>query len=204
MVRLSNLIFTSGVLAHSWLDCIGYDVPYYGGPQYFTEEFYDYCAGYGRGYPGRMNTDINTIYTVEVIGHGQPDPATTQVCGAFGSSSQYSERFPMLKTKAGTTLKFWYQLDNHRGDTTVHIVGYGVPGKQIITYADQTNATDQLKYPFTQNCLDITNDNSWCTALWTLPSAMEPGVYSYVWNWHLDSTEEGEEYNTCFDILIEE
>ncbi|KAJ9051540.1 hypothetical protein DSO57_1019349 [Entomophthora muscae] len=202
MVKLGWIALVGGVVGHSWLDCIGFDIPYHGGPQFFSNDFYKYCAGFGRGYPGRENRDINTIYTVAVVGRGKPNPETTRVCGAVGSTMQYSSRFPMLKTKAGTRLKFWYQLDNHRENTMVHIIGSNQPWRQISTYADQLRAGDVFAYPFTQNCINLSNDNSWCTAIWTLPSYMPPGIYSYVWNWRMDSTAEGEEYNTCFDIEI--
>ncbi|KAJ2894881.1 hypothetical protein IWW38_002453, partial [Coemansia aciculifera] len=39
------------VLAHSWVDCVKYD------------PINQVCLGYPRGYPGRQNVNINTLYT---------------------------------------------------------------------------------------------------------------------------------------------
>ncbi|KAI0224924.1 hypothetical protein L0F63_005767 [Massospora cicadina] len=192
--------------SHSWLDCIGWDVPYHGGVQFFSSDFYvEYCKGYGRGYPGRFNRFINDIYSTQVVGRGGNDPASVRVCGSTAQTLNYSSEFPMLVANPGQTIKLWYQMDNHyRPATTFNVFTFGVPGKTIDTYADQLNATKVLKHPFaeTQNCYDVAFPNTWCWAFWTIPSDWTPGTYSFLWNWPWDGNPIGEEFNTCFDIDV--
>ncbi|KAJ9051542.1 hypothetical protein DSO57_1003891 [Entomophthora muscae] len=204
MIGFHVLLVIGGVVAHSWLDCIGLDKPYIGTSVTFSQGFYENnCVGFGRGYPGRENRRVNDIYTNLVELRGLPDPSSKRVCGATGQTPQYSETFPMTTAQAGTTLKLWYQLSGHRSSTPVRIYRFKAPEQEEATYADQMEATLMLSHPFNQNCLDFNHDNTWCWAVWILPDDLEAGVHSFMWSWAFDQNPPGEEYNTCFDIEIE-
>ncbi|KAJ9051601.1 hypothetical protein DSO57_1003154 [Entomophthora muscae] len=200
------LCFISVSLAHSWLDCIGVPKEYKGPVQFFTKQFYDeYCIGYGRGYPGRFNDNINDIYTVIVENQGRPDPKAALVCGPTQRTLNYTSEYPMTRVAAGTTVKLWYQMDNHLTPNTVfNIYSFGRPGREIATYADQLNAKKLMIYQFAgpETCLDIGKPNTWCWAYMNIPADSAPGVYSYLWNWPWNGNPIGEEYNTCFDIEV--
>ncbi|KAI0229515.1 hypothetical protein L0F63_003842 [Massospora cicadina] len=190
-----------GVGAHSWLDCIGRsDTEYLGPEQFFASEFYDqYCVGYPRAYPGRMNVDINTLFTYSVLDRVH----TANVCPT--QEKAYSEQFPMAKVKPGETIKLWYEMDNHLApETQFHVWGYGVPDKELVQYSEQNDQTHLMSHVFatSSNCMNTNNVNTFCWAYWTIPSNWRPGIYSFVWNWHWDRNPKGEEYNTCFDLEV--
>ncbi|KAJ9069355.1 hypothetical protein DSO57_1019355 [Entomophthora muscae] len=193
-------------IAHSWLDCIGLPKKYTGPDQFFGGSFFkDYCIGYGRGYPGRFNNEINTIYTALVERRGNPDPATTKVCGSTQLSLNYSAEFPMTEVAAGTTVKLWYQMDGHLvPSTSAHVFSFAKPGKEIVTYNDMLKAKKIMTHVFAspQNCHNTGNPNTWCWDNLNIPASWEPGVYSFLWNWPWDRNPTGEEYNTCFDIKV--
>ncbi|KAI0239602.1 hypothetical protein L0F63_002956, partial [Massospora cicadina] len=154
IMKYTVLLLVGNGFAHSWLDCIGLDIPYLGPQQYYSTEFYrDYCIGYGRGYPGRSNIDINTLFTFLVEGRGMPDPSTKEVC----TQQNYSYQFPMATLATGTRIKLWYEMDNHLiPQTTAHLYGFAIPSKPITTYRDQSQAIKLLTHPFatSQNCID--------------------------------------------------
>lgn len=195
------LAVLSRVAAHSWLDCIGRaDTKYVGSEQFFTADFYDhYCIGFPRAYPGRMNKDINTLFTYSVLDR----IPTTNVCPT--QELAYSPQFPMAKVKAGETIKLWYEMDNHLSpETQVHIWSYATPGKQLIKYSEQTPQTHVMQHTFatSANCMNTNNVNTFCWAYWQVPSDWASGTYSFVWNWRWDHNPSGEEYNSCFDLDV--
>lgn len=201
-------VLLMNVASHSWLDCIGLASTNYTGPvQYFSDDFYNnYCIGYGRGYPGRMNRNINTLYTVQVDRKGLPDPTATRVCGNTAQGTQsYSTNFPMANVVAGTTIKLWYEMDNHKNPLTqVHLWGYKVPNREILFYSEQTNATHIMSYDYAtpQNCMDMSDPNTLCWGYWTIPRDWH-GKYSFLWNWRWNQNPVGEEFNTCFEIQVD-
>ncbi|KAI9294443.1 hypothetical protein K502DRAFT_365847 [Neoconidiobolus thromboides FSU 785] len=208
-ILLSSTLLSS-VLSHSWMDCIGDGNQKYTGPnQYFSDDFHEFCIGFGRGYPGRMNRWINDIYTVLVENRGGANPADYNVCKKTQVSQNYTSEFPMTKTKPGAKLKIWYELDNHytKNPTYVYLWGYGQPGKDISKYSEQVESNLIMKHVFAlpdnQNCMDIHNANSLCWFYWTVPETYTNGIYSFIWNWRWDQNPTGEEYNTCFDIEIQ-
>ncbi|KAJ9056986.1 hypothetical protein DSO57_1026837 [Entomophthora muscae] len=205
MKSFSLLFWASTATAHSWLDCIGLDIPFKGPQQYYSEHFYkDYCIGYPRGYPGRNNRYINDLFTVLVEGRGRQNPNATAICGATGIKG-YTKKFPVTRVAAGTRLKLWYEMDNHLNpQTNFHIFGHGKPGKDIAVYNEQKPETKLFTHPFAtpENCIDVKMPNTWCWAFWTVPSSWQAGTYSFVWNWPWDMNPIGEEYNTCFDIQV--
>lgn len=205
-MRAGVLLFGLGAWGHSWLDCIGKMKKYRGPVQFFANDFYkQYCKGFGRGYPGRFNTNINDIYTTIVEGRGQPNPAKKPVCGETQRTLNYTAEFPMAKVAAGRRVKLWYEMDAHMGRSTrVNILGYGVPNRRIDTYADQLRAKKLLVHDFSTpaNCINMTFVNTWCWAYLKIPTSWKPGVYSFLWNWPWDGNPIGEEYNTCFDLRV--
>ncbi|KAJ9063606.1 hypothetical protein DSO57_1039106 [Entomophthora muscae] len=200
------LLIVGVAWGHSWLDCIGKMKKYRGPVQFFSNDFYkEYCKGFGRGYPGRFNRNINDIYTTIIEGRGSPDPKTKRVCGETAQTMNYTKEFPMASVVAGRRVKLWYEMDAHMGkDTTVNIIGYGVAGKTIDTYADQLKAKKLFTHPFAtpKNCIDMKFVNTWCWAYFKIPANWPPGVYSFLWNWPWDGNPIGEEYNTCFDLNV--
>ncbi|KAJ9070211.1 hypothetical protein DSO57_1010696 [Entomophthora muscae] len=200
-VYILALAVVSRVAGHSWLDCIGRaETKYAGFDQFFTPDFYDkYCIGYPRAYPGRMNRDINTLFTYSVLDR----IPTTNVCPT--QEKAYSRQFPMAKVKAGETIKLWYEMDNHLSpETQVHLWSYGIPGKDLVKYSEQTEKTHVFQHTFatSANCFDTHNVNTFCWAYWQVPSDWKTGNYSFVWNWRWDRNANGEEYNSCFDLDV--
>jgi len=197
------------VLGHSWLDCIGYDVEYNGPVQFYSHHFYDeYCIGYPRGYPGRYNPDINSLYTVLIEGrhHNRLKPSD-RVCGRVTQGpGNYSHQFPMTKVHAGSRIKLWYEMDGHRvPQTQVRLHTFGQPGKLLNTISDQEKASPPIQSDVFANnsvCIDTKKPNTFCWSYFDIPKTWTPGVYSFLWNWVWDLNPIGEEYNTCFDIEI--
>jgi len=201
-IILLSLLGTS--LSHSWLDCIGLADKQYNGPeQFFSNEFYrDYCIGFPRAYPGRMNVHVNTLFTYQVDNRGGPNH-DAPVCPT--QDRAYTGEFPMTQVKPGTNLKFWYEMDNHYQPLTkVHIFGYGKPDKPIVNYQELSPNTELFVHDFatTSNCINVANANTFCWAYWKVPDNWTPGVYSFLWNWRWDRNPSGEEYNSCFDIEV--
>ncbi|KAF9581410.1 hypothetical protein BGW38_001585 [Lunasporangiospora selenospora] len=178
------------VSAHSWLDC--------------SDTRDTGCAGYPRGYPSRNDADINTKYTY-LIQDRNPD---APVCQPGRQNVPGNNPFPPAGAAPGQTLHLTWQPDGHLDDSRPSLVEVhwtGVPGQQLGTRSQLTPATllGAMTFATSQNCNKPTEPNTWCHGYLTIPPGTQPGTYQMVWWWKFDRNPHGEEYSTCFEVVVQ-
>ncbi|KAF9576310.1 hypothetical protein EC968_009284 [Mortierella alpina] len=52
------------------------------------------------------------------------------------------------------------------------------------------------------NCDRAWDPNTWCHGHITIPPSIQPGTYQLIWWWKYDRNPSGEEYSTCFEIVV--
>ncbi|KAJ1675970.1 hypothetical protein EV182_000223 [Spiromyces aspiralis] len=192
-VVVMMMMTPSAVLAHSWVDCAKYN------PDNTL------CYGYGRGYPGRGNKDINTIYTYLFDG----TPAHQPMCNPIQQAAQnYSALFPMAVAYPGETIYQAWEANGHIDNehpTRIDILYYSDPNKEFMDYTERNTAlkAGSMNFATDANCLAPSNPNSVCTGSFKVPENLQPGnVYHFAWFWYFDANPAGQQYSTCFDLKI--
>ncbi|KAJ1911270.1 hypothetical protein H4219_005991 [Mycoemilia scoparia] len=181
------------VLAHSWVDCAKYD------PDSTL------CFGYGRGYTGRGNRDINTLYTYLFDGTPQHQP----MCNPIQQTSQnYTDLFPMALAYPGETIYQAWEANGHMNNakpTKIDVLYYDDPSKQFMDYSERKTAmkAGTMNFATNQNCRSPSDPNSVCTGSFVVPPHLKPGnVYHFVWFWYFDENPAGQQYSTCFELKV--
>ncbi|KAG0209761.1 hypothetical protein BGX28_009981 [Mortierella sp. GBA30] len=59
-----------------------------------------------------------------------------------------------------------------------------------------------MTFATSANCDQAWEPNTWCHGHVTVPVATQPGTYQVVWWWKYDRNPAGEEYSTCFEIVV--
>ncbi|KAG0349387.1 hypothetical protein BG004_007014 [Podila humilis] len=175
--------------AHSWLDC--------------TNMLGSGCAGFPLGYPSRSDVDINTKYTY-LVQDRRPDAA---VCQPNRQNIPKNNPFPPANVVPGQTLHLTWQPDGHLDDARPSIIEVhwtGVPDTQLQIRSDLTPATllGVMTFATSGNCDDPREPNTWCHGHITVPQGTRPGTYQMIWWWKYDRNPAGEEYSTCFEIVV--
>ncbi|KAG0306221.1 hypothetical protein BGZ98_002775 [Dissophora globulifera] len=175
--------------AHSWLDC--------------TNMLPSGCAGFPLGYPSRADRDINTKYTY-LVQDRRPD---APLCQPGIQNIPGNNPFPVASVSAGQELHLTWQPDGHLDDahpSTIEVHWSGIPGRQLYTRSELSPATllGTMVFGTSANCDQPWEPNTWCHGHITLPAQMQPGTYQLIWWWKYDRNPSGEEYSTCFEIVV--
>ncbi|KAJ1976158.1 hypothetical protein H4R34_004086 [Dimargaris verticillata] len=196
-IALSAALLQSSVSGHSWLDGTVYD------PNTKTP------GGYARGYPGRKNVDINTLYTWEIFDR---NPATQLCDDKRQATASYSDEFPMGKASAGQTLFVDYQINGHQDlpTTKMQIWMYRKTDVGTLKYGEYSTGEKVGEWDFLNlsrcagNVSQFTDlhNNAVCYGSYTLPKDLPDGTYSFAWIWHFDVNPKGQDYTTCFDLEV--
>ncbi|KAG0332185.1 hypothetical protein BG000_010266 [Podila horticola] len=183
------LLTPSSSNAHSWLDC--------------TNMLDSGCAGFPLGYPSRSDIDINTKYTY-LVQDRRPD---APVCQPGRQDIPGNNPFPPATVVPGQNLHLTWQPDGHLDDnqpSTVEIHWSGVAGQQLHIRSDLNPSTllGAMTFATSGNCDQAWEPNTWCHGHVTIPPSTQPGTYQLVWWWKYDRNPSGEEYSTCFEIVV--
>ncbi|KAF9302453.1 hypothetical protein BGZ74_005327 [Mortierella antarctica] len=183
------LLTPSSSNAHSWLDC--------------TNMLDSGCAGFPLGYPARSDVDINTKYTY-LVQERRPD---APVCQPGRQNIPGNNPFPVAAVVPGQNLHLTWQPDGHLDDnrpSTVEIHWSGIPGKQLYTRSELNPSTllGTMTFATSGNCDQAWEPNTWCHGYVTVPPTTQPGTYQLIWWWKYDRNPSGEEYSTCFEIVV--
>ncbi|KAG0358061.1 hypothetical protein BG005_002762 [Podila minutissima] len=191
---LSIICWSSNVLAHSWLDC--------------ANMVGSTCKGFPLGYPSRANPDINTLYTY-LIEHRRP---TAPVCQpgrqtAFNKSSNNAQ-FPPARVAPGESLHLTWQANGHLNEnrpTKVEIHWAGKPGRLLHTRSELGPKTllATMGFASAKNCDNPAHPNTWCHGQFKIPAGTKAGAYQVIWWWKFDQNPVGEEYSTCFEVIVQ-
>ncbi|KAJ2300684.1 hypothetical protein IW139_000926 [Coemansia sp. RSA 353] len=183
------------VLAHSWVDCAKYD------------PVNQVCLGYSRGYPGRVNPDINLLYSYVFSG----SPATQAMCNPKTQSAMnYSPLFPIATVQPGETVYTSWEQNGHLNNahpTKIDILYYPDANKQFADVTERSTAMVAGTMDFATNstCYRPEDSNTVCFGSWTVPKDLVPGnTYHFAWFWYFNQNPAGEWYSTCFDFKVEE
>ncbi|KAG0082752.1 hypothetical protein BGZ92_011430, partial [Podila epicladia] len=175
--------------AHSWLDC--------------TNMLESGCAGFPLGYPARSDVDINTKYTY-LVQDRRPD---APVCQPGRQNIPGNNPFPAAAVVPGQNLHLTWQPDGHLDDSRPSIVEIhwsGVAGQQLYTRSELNPSTllGTMIFATSGNCDQAWEPNTWCHGHVTIPPTTQPGTYQLIWWWKYDRNPSGEEYSTCFEIVV--
>ncbi|KAJ1655141.1 hypothetical protein GGI00_003617 [Coemansia sp. RSA 2681] len=186
-------VATTSVLAHSWVDCVKYD------------PINQVCLGYPRGYPGRQNVDINTVYTYMF----DASPATQPMCSPKQQSGvNYSDKFPMATAQPGETIYTTWEQNGHLDNakpTKIEVYYYSDSNKQFTDVSQRKDAkvAGTMNFATDANCYIPGYPNSVCLGSWVVPADLVPGqVYHFVWFWYFNANPAGQWYSTCFDVQV--
>ncbi|KAF9388404.1 hypothetical protein CPB97_001072 [Podila verticillata] len=186
---------SNSVLAHSWLDC--------------SNMVGSTCKGFPLGYPSRSNPDINTLYTY-LIENRRP---TAPVCQpgrqtAFIKPSTNTQ-FPPARVMPGESLHLTWQANGHLNENRptvveIHWAG-GKPGRLLHTRSELGPKTllTTMGFASAKNCDNPANPNTWCHGQFKIPAGTKAGTYQVVWWWKFDQNPVGEEYSTCFEVVVQ-
>ncbi|KAF9968660.1 hypothetical protein BGZ70_000505 [Mortierella alpina] len=160
------------------------------------------CAGFPLGYPSRGDRDINTKYTY-LVQDRRPDAPVCQPGQQFPGNNP----FPPASVTPGQTLLLTWQPDGHLDNdhpSTIEVHWSGVPGKQLQVRSELNPATllGTMIFATSNNCDRAWDPNTWCRGQITIPPSTQPGTYQLVWWWKYDRNPSGEEYSTCFEIVV--
>jgi len=191
------------VRAHSWLDCLDWDVT--------TQS----CKGYARNWAGKPADPFGTDRGRD----NRPSGSVTEgglVC--IGGESEddkdkYTPQFPRATVAAGQDLVLRWPAKNHAnvgtqrgvqlfisrtpdgGDDFGHITNKD-------DYLQQCTAAGGLcEHSFSSgpDCQTPGVDKAECMATFRLPLNLQAGVYTFMWWWEFNA---GEYYNSCADALV--
>ncbi|ORZ05567.1 hypothetical protein BCR41DRAFT_361797 [Lobosporangium transversale] len=200
---IALLLFQTSVITvaygHSWLDC-SKTLPS------------GKCAGFPIGYPSRANPDINTLYTYLISGR----PPKAPVCQPGRQSvfpGNNPAQFPPATAAPGQKLHLTWQANGHMNfvksptefRTKVQVYWTGKSNRLIKTREELANKKlllSEMDFATPQNCDDPANPNTVCHGYVTIPKKAKPGRYQMVWWWRFDKNPIGEEYSTCFEVIV--
>ena len=188
------------VACHSWLDCVKWKNTR--------------CEGYGRSYPGRIaGSRIDERYTYQIQGR-RPDAFICKPANVSQQIVNYTSLFPMAEAEEGDLLTFTYTPNGHvtidpnpnPKNYTIH--WSGKPEVDLV-YRRDLNSTTQIGLPKPFDDGECGENRTYrsgrpCRGNFTIPFIIAPGRYQFIWWWIFDrdSNGPGEEYTTCFDVLI--
>lgn len=161
------------------------------------------CAGYPLGYPSRRDIDINTKYTY-LVQDRRPD---APVCQPGRQDIPGNNPFPPASVTPGQTLHLTWQPDGHLDDarpSVVEVHWTGVPDRRLHIRSElsPTTVLGVMTFATSANCDQAWEPNTWCHGYLTIPWGTQPGTYQLVWWWKYDRNPSGEEYSTCFEIVV--
>lgn len=161
------------------------------------------CAGFPLGYPSRADVDINTKYTY-LVQDRRPD---APVCQPGRQDIPGNNPFPPASVTPGQNLHLTWQPDGHLDDarpSLVEVHWTGIPGRQLHTRSELSSATllGVMTFATSDNCDQPWEPNTWCHGHLTIPWGTQPGTYQLIWWWKYDRNPSGEEYSTCFEIVV--
>ncbi|KAJ2809938.1 hypothetical protein GGI24_007115 [Coemansia furcata] len=196
--QFASVIFTlaaaaSSVLAHSWVDCVKYDPAN------------QLCLGYPRGYPGRQNVNINTLYTYMF----DASPKTQPMCSPQQQSTMnYNDQFPMTTAQPGETIYTTWEQNGHLNNanpTKIEVYYFSDSNTQFtdVSQKDVAKVAGTMNFATDANCYIPGYPNTVCVGSWVVPADLVPGkVYHFVWFWYFNANPAGQWYSTCFDVQV--
>ncbi|KAF9175978.1 hypothetical protein BGX20_003873 [Mortierella sp. AD010] len=109
----------------------------------------------------------------------------------------------------GQNLHLTWQPGSHLDDahpSIVEIHWTGVPGTQLYTRSELSSSTllSTMVFATSGNCDQAWEPNTWCHGHLTIPAWIQPGMYQMIWWWKYDRNLSGEEYSTCFEIVVDD
>ncbi|KAF9193553.1 hypothetical protein BGZ51_009548 [Haplosporangium sp. Z 767] len=163
------------------------------------------CAGFPLGYPSRQDRDINTKYTYLIEGR-RPD---APVCQPGRQNIPGQNPYPPAHVTPGQKLRLTWQPDGHldnNNPSTIEVHWTGSPHQQLTTRSDLKPETllGTMTFATDANCKEPSEPNTTCDGYITIPVGTQPGTYQLVWWWKFDRNPHGEEYSTCFEVIVEE
>ncbi|KAF9430623.1 hypothetical protein BGZ94_005628 [Podila epigama] len=163
------------------------------------------CKGFPINYPSRANPDINTLYTYLVSNRLQSAP----VCqpGRQDRLIPANKSFPPATVHPGASLRLTWQANGHLDEkrpTAVEVHWTGKPGRLLKTRAELGERTllGKMGFASAKNCDEPSQANTWCHGKIKIPAGTKPGRYQMVWWWKFDQNPIGEEYSTCFEVVV--
>jgi len=190
--------------AHSWLACVDWD------------ECSNTCHGYARNWHKQPSNPFGTDVGRDI----RPGADVPQ--GLFcdpnkeGSSDQveerYSQLYPMATVRAGQKLVLQWPAKNHADVGVQRRVQLFISNgpdlgdnfSQVISKADWVQRYPELEQTFSNCFVDGKRvssgvDKAVCSGTFTLPSHLQPGIYTFMWWWEFNG---GEFYNSCADVIV--
>ncbi|KAK3812074.1 MAG: hypothetical protein J3Q66DRAFT_413512 [Benniella sp.] len=115
--------------------------------------------------------------------------------------------FPPASVTSGQILHLTWQPDGHLDDarpSLVEVHWTGIPGRRLHTRSELNPSTllGAMTFATSGNCDQAWEPNTWCHGYLTIPWGTQPGTYQLVWWWKYDRNPSGEEYSTCFEIVV--
>ncbi|KAF9116857.1 hypothetical protein BGX27_009738 [Mortierella sp. AM989] len=161
------------------------------------------CGGYPLGYPSRADANINTKYTYLVEGR-RPD---APLCQPGRQNIPGNNPFPVAAVTPGQNLHLTWQPDGHLDDahpSIVEIHWTGIPGTQLYTRSELSLSTllSNMTFATSDVCDQPSEPNTWCHGHLDIPKGIQPGTYQMIWWWKYDHNSSGEEYSTCFEVVV--
>ncbi|KAI9189885.1 hypothetical protein H9P43_001318 [Blastocladiella emersonii ATCC 22665] len=195
LALLLVLVATAGLVpdgahAHSWADCVA--------------SRNGVCEGYPRGYPGRgWMTPIDTLFTYRIDQRNN----ATRLCQL--DRPVYTPAYPAPRAVPGESLVMSWKTNGHYygHPNPIRIACLKNDARQAPRAAFFDNAAAELlaRVPFDNaGCTNPNDPYADCYASFTLPGDWAPGsTHTCVWFWNYDSNPVGEEYTSCFDVLVQ-
>jgi len=189
--------------AHSWLDCLDWDVT--------TQT----CNGYPRNWAGKPADPFGTDRGRDNRPSGSVAEGGLVCIGGETMSDQnkYTPQFPRATLAAGQDLVVRWPAKNHAnvgvqrgvqlfiskapdgGDDFSHITDKAAYLQQCAAAGGQC----EQSFSSGPDCQQPGVDKAECMATFRLPSDLSPGVYTLMWWWEFNA---GEYYNSCADALV--
>ncbi|KAJ1987504.1 hypothetical protein H4R33_002826 [Dimargaris cristalligena] len=184
------LTLLSVTLGHSWTDCTKYNTD--------TKK----CEGHMRLYNGRGTAPADDWYTHKL----EARPANALLCDPKRQASlKYYAKFKIGSSYPGGTNHVLYRVNGHQAfaNTKVKVVYFATDDIGKLKYADLKKGQTVGEFTFMDKTrCDGNKDDSNCWGSYTVPENAPAGPKSFVWIWAFDQNPAGEEYSSCFDLII--
>ena len=210
---LTSAVLCSLASGHSWLECTNYKIDQPGDQEYWNAAK---CSGFARcGTP-----QVSAGFGVDTGFDYRPRSGLDACQCSRSSSSAYSAQAPMATYHAGQRVCLAYPSKNHvAGSQNQYIPDHGLRIYRTARDATTDPAFRQwpveyqhlngehqngvVDYKGFQNCpkFDENNDKSLCTVCFHLENHIQPGQYSFYWEWNFNGPDDS--YASCWEAQVE-
>lgn len=122
------------------------------------------------------------------------------LCPPKLSNDLYNLDFPMATAFPGENITTQHPPRGHESQPNSNVEIYMHLTSGIVEQPLLSNMKLLASFPFTQNCVGLTQEISWanCTGDFTIPLDTNPGIYTFFWRWNLTSIS----YGDCFEVNV--